>query len=65
MPMDKTGKQELQYSHQTKWTLKRRPYKKIKKDTIEWLKDPFKKRILQPSIYMPLIYENPDTSEKN
>jgi len=28
MPMDKTGKQELQYSHQTKWTLKRRPLRK-------------------------------------
>ena len=55
MPTDKTGKQELQYSYQTKETLKSRPSRKTKKDTIEYLKDPFKKRILQSSIYMPLI----------
>ena len=64
MPTDKTGKQELQYSYQTKETLKSRPSRKTKKDTIEYLKDPFKKRILQSSIYMPLILEDPDTSSK-
>ena len=35
MPTDKTGKQELQYSYQTKETLKSSPSRKTKKDSIE------------------------------
>ena len=53
--MEKTGKQELQYLPQTKIDFKTKAIKKKKDTNNKRRGKPFKKRILQSSIYRPII----------
>ena len=60
MPMDKTGKQDLQYSCQTKYTL----IKGTQRMTLFNGKNQFNKSMLQFSIYMPQ-YSSTQLTAKN
>ena len=53
--MKMTGKQESQYSYQTKTDFKMKAMKKDKEGQYLMIKDQFKIQIIYSSIYMPLI----------